>query len=80
METWTNEILPKLLKIASADAFYQELCKYCAEKQTAYDQIVSKLPQQEAEQIEDYIASCEDLEYRMTQLAYDLGFASRDDR
>ena len=77
MDKWTDDILPTLLKIASTDAFYQELCKYRQEKQMAYDQIVGKLSQSEAEQIEDYIASCEDLEYRMTQLAYYLGTISR---
>lgn len=73
MDIWADKIAPALQQTARWDPYYQELSQFRAEKQQAYEQIMQKLTAEEFEVVEDYIASCEDLEYRMTQLAFLLG-------
>lgn len=75
MDLWTDIIAPALQEMACKDLAYQMLFQYRAEKQKFYEQIMEKLSPEEYELVEDYIASCEDLEYRLTQLAFELGRA-----
>ena len=73
MEMWNSEISRRAAASAEGDAFYQELLQECEEKEAVYKKITAILPEERRELIEGYIAICEDLEYRMTQLAYELG-------
>ena len=73
MDIWNDDIMPRLLTLARADEDYQTLFRECEEKRMLYEQAVRELTLEEYDLIEDYIASCEELEYRMTQLAFFLG-------
>jgi hypothetical protein len=58
---------------AGGDSYYQELLCQCEIKEIEYHRIICKLLPTEQEQVDDYVAVCEELEYRRTQLAYELG-------
>ena len=73
MDRWADQIVPLLQNLVKCDPVYQELIQYSAEKRKRYEEIVKRLSPEESEAVEDYIASCEDLEFRKAQLAFLLG-------
>lgn len=58
-----------LWEAAGKDADYQELLRRCREAEADYRRILATLPPEQQEQLESYISLCEELQYRMTQLA-----------
>jgi hypothetical protein len=56
-----------------SDSLYLEMLRRCERKEVEYHRIMGKLSPIEKEQVDNYIAICEELEHRRTQLAYELG-------
>jgi hypothetical protein len=54
---------------ARKDADYQTLLQRCREAEADYRRILDTLSPEQQEQLETYISLCEELQYRMTQLA-----------
>lgn len=75
MDKWSREIAFRIAARAENDEIYQELLRQCEKKETGYQKIMQIHPKNEQEEVDDYIAVCEELEHRMTQLAYALGLA-----
>ena len=73
MDKWSRNIVFRIAARAEKDEHYQELLHQCDKKEVAYHSIMQALSQTEQEKVDDYIALCEELEHRMSQLAYELG-------
>ena len=58
-----------ILEAARQDAEYQALLRQCIAAEDTYREILSSLPPERQEQLESYIALCEELEHRKTVLA-----------
>ena len=69
MDKWSDVIYPKLLEQMTADKIYQNRLGQCRIAEEEYLKAVEGLSEEQREIIEDYIVSCENLEFRMTQLA-----------
>lgn len=61
-----------LREAARKDPEYQSLLRRCREAEGAYRVILDSLPPERQEQLEDYIALCEELEHRLTVLACEV--------
>ena len=70
MNEWVDIIYPKLLAASAADEDYQNRLAQCQAAENNYLTIIDKLLPEHREIIENYITMCEELEYRMVQLAY----------
>lgn len=70
---WTEWAVHQVTEMALHDRDYRELCLLRNEQETVYISIMEKLSPEEKEQVEDYIASCENLEYMMSIMAYEFG-------
>ena len=70
---WDIEVIYRLADMVKSDADYQELLEKCRSLETDYLRITDGLPEGDRELLDTYIAACEDMQYRMTQLAYLLG-------
>ena len=73
MDKWGDIIYPKLLAAAATDEDYQNRLKQCQAAEDAYLTIINKLLPEHREIVENYITMCEELEYRMVQLAFYVG-------
>lgn len=73
MEKWNTDIALRVAARAKTDVFYQELLRECEAKSEVYHSIMDVLSETEREQVDEYIGMCEELEHRMTQLAYEIG-------
>lgn len=73
MDKWNTDIALRVVARAKIDEFYQELLHECEEKAEVYHRIMDLLSEEEREQVDDYIGLCEELEHRMTRLAYEVG-------
>ena len=73
MNKWSIRVDEKVTAKAGNDSEHEELLRQCVEKEAEYQKIMCKLSLAEREQVDNYIAVCEELEYRRTQLAYELG-------
>ena len=69
MDKWSDVIYPKLLEQMTVDEVYQNRLEQCRIAEKEYLKAVEGLSEEQREIIEDYIVSCENLEFRMTQLA-----------
>lgn len=64
------------LRISDAvknDTFYQELLHLCKDAEPEYLRIRDALPEHDQELLDQYISTCEEMEYRRTVLAYAIG-------
>lgn len=73
MDKWVDDVYIRLVQSAKSDADYQELLSQCMKAETDYALIVSTMTEEDRLRVDDYIALCEEVQYRMTRLAYDLG-------
>lgn len=73
MKEWNQTGVHQVNAILSKDADYQNLLKQLDEAQTEYREATAALSCQQQEQIERYIALCEELEYQKTFTAYYCG-------
>ena len=73
MNDWNTSVLPRVTDKAKLDADYNYLFRKLQETEKIYLEIMEKLSIEERELVGDYIALCEDMEYRKAQLAYDIG-------
>ena len=73
MDGWTDEVVMKLSQLAKNDCEYQLLLNRCRKMEVEYLAIMNRLAEEERLCIDEYIVLCEELQYRMTQLAYGLG-------
>ena len=71
--SWDSEVIYRLSDMVKSDADYQELLERCCSLETDYLRIMNGLSEEDRELMDRYIAACEDMQYRMTQLAYLLG-------
>jgi len=62
----------KLLEQMKTDVIYQELLNQCLEAETRYQRLLTKLNANDQNDLEHYIALCEELEYRRASLALEL--------
>lgn len=58
-----------LWEAARRDEDYQNLLIRCRGAEAAYQKILASLPVDQQAQLEEYISLCEELQYRLTQLA-----------
>jgi len=70
---WNDAVLYRLIKQVKNDEPYRQLLDQCKKLEEYYCEITSKLSDEDKRIIDEYIAVCEDMQYRMTQLAYILG-------
>lgn len=73
MKQWNEIGIYQVRDILSRDGEYEKLMNQCNKARERYDAIVAKLTAQEREEIEDYIALCEELDYQWTHTAYRCG-------
>lgn len=73
MKQWLEVGIYQVRDMLSRDEGYGRLMIQCEKAKERYDIIVAKLTEQEREEIEDYIALCEELEYQWTHTAYRCG-------
>ncbi len=73
MKHWLEVGIYPVRDILLKDEEYARLMIQCEKARERYDIIVAKLTEQEREEIEDYIALCEELEYQWTHTAYRCG-------
>ena len=65
-----NEQQEKQLNaLAQEDEWYQQLLRECEKAEERYREILSGLSPSDKEAVENYIALCEEMEYRRTCLA-----------
>ncbi len=55
--------------LSKQDEWYMELLEQCKSMEPEFRQIKDKLTEEEQEQLDLYISTCEDMLYRQTQLA-----------
>ncbi|MBR3974069.1 MAG: hypothetical protein IKJ99_09000 [Oscillospiraceae bacterium] len=76
MDIWNDFILPELLMAAKGDRDYQKMLAENRFLEDDYSKVMDRLSEAERECMDSYIASCENLGYRLAQLAYELGASS----
>ena len=78
MDYWTHEVLSRLMQRVENDEEHQLLLMQCRNAEMDYLTIMERISEEDRLIIEEYISICEDMEYRKTQLAYEMGlFDSR---
>ena len=75
MDQWADDAVFRVVDAAKHDPFYQDLLDKCKVAESKYHDAVQPLSEPEQLSIENYIALCEELQYRMTQLAYRCGLS-----
>lgn len=73
MDNWVDYAYPKVIDRARGDFIYQQLLIDNKVLEERYTKVLEKLAAQEQNAVEDYIASCENMEHRLSQLAYGVG-------
>ncbi len=58
-----------IVSLSKQDEWYMELLNQCRSLEPEFRQIKAKLTEEEQEQLDRYISTCEDMLYRQTQLA-----------
>jgi len=72
-DEWNDAAWQRVMEKAKEDADYQELLVQCQNLTEGYQKILEKLSPEEQEELERYISCCEEMEYRLAQLAYETG-------
>ena len=73
MEHWNEYAYPKITARARQDKIYLELLREYKILEQEYRKLMEKMSKTEQEIVDSYIASCEELEFRLTQIAYQVG-------
>ena len=73
MDHWNEYAYPKITARARQDNIYLELLTENRILEQKYRKLMEKMGEAEQEMVDSYIASCEDLEFRLTQIAYQVG-------
>ena len=73
MEHWNEYAYPKITAKARQDKIYLELLREYKILEQEYEKLMEKMSETEQEIVDSYIASCEELEFRLTQIAYQVG-------
>ena len=73
MDEWNESVYPGIIKMAMRDSVYRELLDENRLLETEYLKIIEKLAEADREILDRYIASCESIEFRLAQLAYQFG-------
>ena len=73
MEHWNEYAYPKITARARQDKIYLELLREYKILEQEYEKLMEKMSETEQEIVDSYIASCEELEFRLTQIAYQVG-------
>ena len=73
MDHWNEYAYPKITAKARQDNLYLELLTENRILEQEYRKLMEKLDEAEQVILDSYIASCEELEYRLTQIAYQTG-------
>lgn len=70
MDNWTNKGIAVVTARSKEDPIYQSLLEQCIVAEEACLAVLGNLTPQERACIEQYMTLCDELQYRMTQLAY----------
>ena len=73
MEHWNEYAYPKITAKARQDKIYLELLREYKILEQEFEKLIEKMSETEQEIVDSYIASCEELEFRLTQIAYQVG-------
>ena len=73
MDNWNEYAFPKITARAKQDKVYLELLEENKKLEPEYMGIMENMASAEQEMIERYIASCEGMEFRFAQIAYQVG-------
>lgn len=73
MKEWLDIGIHQVNGLLSRDADFQKLTKQLTAAQEHYVAVVKKLPPEDQQIIEHYIALCEEIEYQKTLTAYYCG-------
>lgn len=73
MEQWAEKAYFQAVELAKTDAEYQKLLQQVKIAEEAYQKAAQLLPEAVVETVEKYLTLTEELSYRMTQLAYQVG-------
>ena len=73
MDLWNDLVVFQLADVSQKDECYQALLCQCATAEADYLSLLQRLSTNDRICIERYIALCEETQYRLTQLAYQLG-------
>ena len=72
-DEWNDYAHQRVIDLAKQDADYQQLLGRCEELSPEYLRILHSLSPEQQQILEEYISCCEEMEYRLAQLAYDFG-------
>ena len=75
-DEWNDYAREHVIKMAKKDADYQQLLDQCNDLTPEYLSICEELTPEQQEILDRYISCCEEMEYRMAQLAYEFGKAA----
>ena len=78
MDDWNEDAYPKITARAKKDKIYLELMEENRILEQEYAKIMERMREAEQEIVDAYIASCENLEFRLTQIAYQIGRCEND--
>ena len=73
MDHWNELAYPKITARATKDRIYLELQSENRILEQKYVKLMENLSEREQEIVDAYVASCEELEFRLTQIAYQVG-------
>ena len=72
-DEWNDYANEQIIELARRDEDYQQLLRQCKELSPAYLEILHSLSDEQQQTLEKYISCCEEMEYRLAQLAYLFG-------
>ena len=75
MDRWNEYAFPKITATAMQDKVYAALLEENRILESEYMGIMENMAPAEQEMLERYIASCESLEFRFAQIAYQVGLS-----
>ena len=67
------EWMDELTRLAKDDPWYQECLADVRRKETAFVKLRDALPQAQQQELDAYIAACEELEHALLPIAYRIG-------
>ena len=77
MDLWNDLAAFQLAALSKQDECYQKLLNQCLAAEAAYLKLLPRLSEDDRRCIEHYLSLCEETQYRLTQLAYQLGRESK---
>ncbi len=73
MNSWADMVYPGLIEKAAKDEEYQKHLKTCESREKDYNRLCESFSDEQREIIEKYISACENMDYRLMQLAFWYG-------